>query len=115
MDRVLEDFYRRWFTEEVLVHAPGVRTASGFTPGGVERVEASVRLTSERVAGAEGGEEVVGAARICWRPDGPLPKVGDVLEAPGVFGRGRRLEVVSAGRAVSGNGLTPDHVRVVVR
>ena len=47
-------------------------------------------------------------------PCGPLPEPGDVLTLPDDFGAKPQRKVVSARRAYSGTGLTPDHVEVTI-
>ena len=103
-----------WFRHEVVLHTQGGRTALGPVRGEEQTLLASVDMEARTVT-APSGEEVVASGTVCWKPEGPLPKAGDRIILPEVFGRPRGVEVIASKRAGSGNGLTPDHVRVMVK
>lgn len=102
-----------WFRHEVQLQGEAIRTMRGttFKPG--ETVKASINMENRRTLNQH-GEEIVAAGTINWDIDGPLPKPGDVLTLPDDFGAKAQREVVSARRAYTGTGLTPDHVEVTI-
>lgn len=102
-----------WFRHDVQLQGEEIRTMRGttFKPG--ETVKASINMESHRALNQH-GEEVLAAGTINWDVDGPLPEPGDVLTLPDDFGAKPQRKVVSARRAYSGTGLTPDHVEVTI-
>lgn len=103
-----------WFIHSVELAGEERRTAGGVTYGPPVKVMASVNAQS-RVVTDQLGQEVTVAATVTWAADGPLPAIGSKITLPPMFGMKPDRAVVTARRAVSGTGLTPDHVEVTLR
>lgn len=108
------DALAMWWQHDVLLRGEEVRTARGVTYGPPVVVKASVNATS-RVVTDHLGQEVTVAATVTWAHDGPLPDIGATITLPPVFGMKPDRQVVTARRATSGTGMTPDHVEVTLR
>lgn len=103
-----------WWIHAVELQGEEKRTATGVVFGPPTIVMGSVDAGSRVVTDALGVEVTV-AATVKWAVDGPLPKIGTKITLPTIFGMKPGREVITAKRAVSGTGLTPDHVEVTVR
>lgn len=105
-----------WFTHDVVLHSQVKRTARGVERGPDTPLKASINMESRTIpSGLPGGEETVINGTVNWEVDGPLPEPGATLTLPSWVGSKTTREVVSAKRAYSGTGLTPDHVEVMIR
>lgn len=111
-----EKLAKLWFTHEVIVQGEEKRTMRGVVRGEPQTVLASINLKARRVArqGAPAGEEVTVAGTLNWAVDGPLPSPGSTVTLPPEFGSKPERTVVTAQRAYTGTGLTPDHVEVTI-
>lgn len=110
---MLAEFEAVWFTHPILLKGREVRTAKGVTYGADTQVMASVDATTRTVTNTLGEEQLV-SATLCWAADGPLPPINSQVTLPAMFGIKPDRKVVTARRAISGNGLTPDHVEVTI-
>lgn len=105
-----------WFTHDVILHGQVRHTARGVLRGKDMHLKASINMESRTIpSGIQGGEEVTINGVVNWEVDGPLPEPGATLTLPSWVGSKTTREVVSAKRAYSGTGLTPDHVEVMIR
>ena len=106
---------RLWFRHEVKLQGEEMRTARGVTYGPEQTVMASVNMQTRVVQSGVGhGEEVTVAGTLNWGVEGPLPAIGSTVTIPEEFGAKPQRKVVTARRAYTGTGLTPDHVEVTV-
>lgn len=103
-----------WYVHPVTVRGTEIMTAYGPKTSPPKHVKASIRAEARTVTTTH-GEEVVAAATVKWHIDGPLPEPGDLIDVPEEFGLAPGREVVTARRALSGTGLTPDHVEVTIK
>lgn len=104
---------RLWDRHDIILEGKATRTAFGTTHAPPIVVRGSVQVAARTVKNEHGEDEVV-AATLRWHPDGPLPNIGDLVTLPEYFGVKPSRRVVTVGRAITGTGLTPDHVEVTV-
>ncbi|MFR9826891.1 hypothetical protein ACL1CN_10545 [Corynebacterium striatum] len=106
---------RLWFRHKVTVQGEEIRTARGVTYGPERVVMASINMQTRKVqTGVGQGEEVTVSGTLNWEIDGPLPAINSVVTLPEEFGSKTQRKVVTARRAYTGTGLTPDHVEVTI-
>lgn len=105
-----------WFTHTVQLQGEERRTLRGVVKSEPQTVLASINMQARRVTrdGAPAGEEVTVSGTLNWCVDGPLPAVGSTVTLPEEFGAKTERTVVTARRAYTGTGLTPDHVEVTI-
>ena len=103
-----------WDRHEIVLQAPGKRTAMGVTPGPTLTVRGSINATARQIIDQHGNEVTAGAT-LRWHPDGPRPDVGWKVTLPELFGVKPDREVITCRVVDSGTGLTPSHVEVTVR
>nr|DAQ58401.1 MAG TPA: hypothetical protein [Caudoviricetes sp.] len=114
MNQYSKQLDRLWYKHFVEVSGEVQRTAFGVKRGQVTMMKASIN-TETRTVSNEHGDEVTVAATVKWRADGILPKPGQTVTLPEEFGVPGAREIVTAKRAYSGTGLTPDHVEVTLK
>lgn len=103
-----------WFRHRIILHRQGGFTASGPTPETLIMINASINTESRKILG-EHGEEIVSSATLCWSPDSPMPKLGDLITLPDEFGAKPRRKVIAVRRAKSAAPHTPDHIEVSIQ
>lgn len=103
-----------WFNHQVTISGEETRTAFGVIRGPDTHVMADVDATARMVTDRNGTDIMV-AGTVTWHVDGPLPKIGALITVPDMFGLDPERQVITAQRAVSGNGMTPDHVEVTIK
>ena len=103
---------RQWFTHTLTVHEPGKRNALGeVMRGTAHTVAASVDATARTVTDPN-GREVVASAVCRWHVDDVLPQPGWTVDLPAHFGLKPGRTIITAKRAATGTGMTPDFVEV---
>ena len=111
---IADELARVWFRHPVVIRPRAVMTATGPRAGDPVEVLASISAQARTVTNQH-GEETVAAATLHWHVDGPLPKPGETVDLPEVFGLAPGREIITARRADSGTGATPAHVEVTVQ